>query len=57
MKESFRFNLTRFRLVQAMKNHTALPNGRAQTSGRATLVGSSHSVISPRTGFLSLFLL
>lgn len=51
MKESFRFNLTQFRLVQAMKNHTALPNGRAQTSGRARLVGSSHSVHHQGRGF------
>ena len=43
-------------LVQAMRNHAALPKGRAQTSGRTRLVGSSHSVISPRTRFLSLFL-
>lgn len=43
-------------LVQAMRNHAALPKGRAQTSGRTRPVGSSHSVISPRSRFLSLFL-
>lgn len=51
---SFHPNPTR--LVQAMRNHAALPKGRAQSSGRTRLVGSSHSVISPRTRFLSLFL-
>ena len=51
-KRILSFHLNPTQLVQAMGNHSALPKGRAQTSGRTRPVGSSHSVISLMTRFL-----